>query len=263
MTVLALLVLLAFAGPAAAQKAPPGQRGIGVDEHPGRRLPLTHKFIDERGHEVPLGRFFRSDDARPVLVVPGYFRCKMLCGVLAPRLLANLRDVDGWTPGEDYRVLLISIDPREGPKDAAARRAQALDGDATGWSLLTGSKESVDAFAGALGFQYRYDPTSDQFAHAAIVVAVAPDGTIARYVYGVNPNPDTLGVVLAAARDKQSASSLQQVLVRCFLFTPSLRKHASLIASALRAGAVAILVGLALVFVFAARRAARTEGEAS
>ena len=245
-----------FGGALRAQQAPPGSRGIGVDEHPGERLPLTRKFLDEQGNTVPLGRFFRTDDPRPALVVPGYFRCKMLCGVLAPRLFENLKSVPGWTPEDDYRVLLVSIDPREGPKDAAARRKQALGDDARGWDLLTGTKESVDALADAVGFQYRYDEASDQFAHAAIVVAVAADGTVARYVYGVNPPPDTLAAVLSAARDHQSAGSLQQVLVRCFRFTPSLRKHAGLIAAALRVSAVGIMLGLAVVFVFAARRAA-------
>ncbi len=32
-----------------------------------------------------------------------------------------------------------------------------------------------------MGFRYRYDPSTDQYAHAAVVVALSPDGTIARY----------------------------------------------------------------------------------
>ncbi len=132
-----------------------------------------------------------------------------------------------------------------------------------GWSLLTGPQESVDAVADAVGFRYQYDPQTDQFAHAAIVVGVAPDGSIARYVYGVNPDPDSLAVVLAAARDHQSAASLQQILVRCFRFSPALRRHAGLLANVLRGGAVAIMLGLAGVFVMAARRATTDSEESS
>lgn len=264
----AVLALVAIplwgaASTAAAQRTPPALRGIGVDEHPGQALPLDQKLVDEAGRTVPLGRFFPSGESSPVLLVPGYFRCRMLCGVLAPRLYQALQSVDGWEPGRDYRVILFSIDPREGPDDAAARRKQALDADARGWTLLTGSEESVKTLASAVGFQYRYDPTTDQYAHAAIVVAVSPDGSIARYLYGVNPSPDSLGVALAAARDHESAGSLEQVLLLCFRFNPALRRHAGLLANVLRGGAVAILLGLAGVFVFAARRAVGTGSRAA
>ena len=187
----------------------------------------------------------------------------MLCGVLAPNLLASLEQLDGWRAGKDYRVILLSIDPREGPDDAAARREQALGGDGEGWSLLTGPEASVEAVADALGFQYAYDPRTDQYAHAAVVVGVSADGAIAGYVYGVNPSPDSLAVVLEAARDHASAASLQQVLVRCFHFSPALRAHAGLLANVLRGGALAILLGLAGVFVLAARRAATDRGGSS
>lgn len=260
MKALLLLALAMVAGPprpGGGQESPPALDGIGVDERPGARLPLERTFLDEDGSTGPLGRFFAAGDARPVLLVPGYFRCRMLCGVVAPRLLARLDQVEGWTPGEDYRVLLVSIDPREGPEDARRRRARSLGGGGAGWSLLTAAEDgAVEALARAVGFRYRYDPATDQFAHAALVVAVAPDGTIARYVYGVDPAPDTLGAVLAAAREHRSAASLEQILVRCFRFTPALRRYAALVASVLRGGAILILVGLGAVFVLAGRRAA-------
>ena len=258
--VVAALVLVA--APAAGQQAPAALRDIGVDEHPGTRLPLTRTFIDEAGHDVPLGRFFTSDQNVPVLLVPGYFRCTMLCGVLAPNLFDALKRVADWTAGRDYRVILLSIDPREGPADAAARRKEAVDDGAAGWSLLTGPQESVDAVAKAIGFRYRYDPATDQFAHAAIVVALASDGTIARYLYGVRPEPDSLAAVLATARDHESAASLEQILVRCFHFSPALRAHAGLLANVLRGGAILIILALAGLFVFTARRAA-TDGGSS
>lgn len=245
---------------APAERVPPAMRGIDVVEHPGAKLPLDRPMIDEDGRRVRLGRFFR-DAGEPVLLVPGYFRCRMLCGVLAPQLARALERVDGWTPGTDYRVVLFSIDPREGPDDAKARRAQALGEGGAGWTLLTGPEASVRAIADAVGFEYRYDEATDQFAHAALTVAVAPDGTVARYLYGVRPDPADLADALTAAREHRSAGSLERVLMLCFRYTPSLRRHAGLIANALRGGAVLILVGLAGVFVLTARRAARAETE--
>jgi protein SCO1 len=247
------------AQPAATERVPPPVRGIDVVERPGHRLPLDATLVDADGVVGPLGRFFADDDPRPALIVPGWFRCRTLCEVIAPRLRTRLAEVADWSAGEDYRVLLVSIDPREGPAEADHRRREVVGARASGWSFLTTDRTTIETLTEALGFGYRYDDATDQFAHAAVVVALTADGTVARYLYGVDHTPAALAQALAAARDHRPAGGLERVLLSCFRYTPALRRHASLIAGLLRTGGVAILLGLAAVFTLAARRATAAE----
>ena len=66
-----LLAAGAHAAPSIAQEAPAPVRAIGVDEHPGRKLPLEPTIHRRGGDTVPLGRFFASEPRVPVLLVPG------------------------------------------------------------------------------------------------------------------------------------------------------------------------------------------------
>lgn len=255
----AVLVLATVAGtpasaPAQTEEHPVASRAR-VDERPGSPLPLETTLTDEEGRRVRLGRFFR--DGRPVLLVPGYYECRMLCSVVLDGLSRGLEGLGSWSAGEDFVVVGVSIDPDEGPAEARERRKQV--GVGSGWHLLTGSEEAVARITDAVGFRYGYDPETDQYAHAAAVVAAAPDGRVSRYVYGVSPAPDTLDAVLAAARDGRAAGSLEQVLVRCFRFSPVLQRYAGALAWFLRAGGLVVLAGLAGVFVLAGRRAMREE----
>jgi len=228
-----------------------------VDEHAGSPLPLEVPLRDEAGRTVTLGHYFRS--GRPVLLVPGYYTCRMLCPLILNGLHRGLGGMPGsWSPESDYVVVGISIDPRDGPAQARARKAEV--GLGRGWHLLTGDSTGIRRITDAMGFHYAYDARGHQYAHPALVMAAAPDGTISRYVYGLNPEPDSLSAVLAQARAGRSAFSIKKVLVRCFRFSPTMRRYAGALAWFLRAGALAIVLGLLGVFVVAARRVVREEG---
>ena len=75
-------VRTAAALPATAQTGeppPPGFEGATVVEKPNAQVPLDLEFSDEDGRTVRLGDFFKPD--RPVLLVPVYFQCPMLCNL--------------------------------------------------------------------------------------------------------------------------------------------------------------------------------------
>ena len=46
--------------------------------------------------------------------------------------------------------------------------------------------------ADTIGFRYRYDPQTGQYAHASGCVILTPDGRVSRYFFGVNFNPQEL-----------------------------------------------------------------------
>jgi protein SCO1/2 len=235
-----------------------------VEERLGRQLPLELVFRDEEGRAVLLGSAFR--EGRPVLLVMAYTRCGMLCPLVLHGLAAGVRGM-GTPPGERYRVLTVSIDPRDTPaearKVAAELRAEAgLAAGTGGWAVWTGEEEEVRALADALGFRYRYDAQSDQYAHPAAAFVLTPEGKISRYLYGVEFPSAVLESSLSEARQGRSVSSLERVLLRCFHYVPALRRYGAAVEWFVRSGGALVLISLGALFVWMRRREPRKEGAA-
>ncbi len=253
----ALAVAIAAAGAVgAAALLPDGESGAraplaaaGVEERPGALLPLDLSFTREDGSAVRLGEAFR--DGRPVVLTLAYYRCDMLC----PLVLRGARELArGSTlrPGTDYRFLTVSIDPRDGPADAA--RARGLLSPDGGWEFWTGEEAEVAALAERVGFRYGYDPRGDQFAHAALLTVLTPGGRVSGYLYGVGVPPARFEAALAAAARGEAESSFERVLMRCFHYVPALRAHASLLAGFFRGGGALVLLATAATLFFLGRR---------
>jgi protein SCO1 len=185
--------------------------------HPGARLPLATKLVDESGRPVALGEYFGKS---PVILVLEYLGCTSLCGVTLHDLIATLKGLP-LQAGRDYELVAVSIDPREKPTDALAARAKyaaLLDrgGGATGLHFLTAPPPAaVREIADAVGFAYRYDPMLDAYIHPAGLTIAAPDGVISAYVDGVAISPRDLGSALTEARQNRSPGLLSRLLVLC------------------------------------------------
>jgi protein SCO1/2 len=149
--------------------------------------------------------------------------------------------------GADYDVVLVSIDPGEDAASAAGR-LRAIGGQlgsTAGWTYLTGTDSQIHALANALGFRYALDPATDQFAHPAVIFVLTPDGRIARYLHGIDPQPRLVEAALRdAARGDVSSDSTRESVLGCFLFDPAARAHRALVERYLRIGGA--LVGVAL-----------------
>ena len=101
----------------AAQPQTPSQTldRVGVDQRIGERVPLDLRFTDRHGDSVTLGNLI---DGKPALLQLAWYDCPNLCDLSLRRLGSRLSEVK-FQPGEDFRVITVSIDPREGA-DAAA-----------------------------------------------------------------------------------------------------------------------------------------------
>ncbi len=157
---------------------PPALADIGIDQRLNEQVPLDLKFKDEQGRTVTLGDYFHP--GRPVIVSLVYYNCPMLCGEVMNGMAAAFKTLK-FTPGKEYEVVTLSIDPREKPALAAAKKKAYIERlgrpeAAAGWHFLTGEKPQIDALADAIGWHYHYDAKLDQFAHAAGIVLVTPQG---------------------------------------------------------------------------------------
>jgi len=206
---------------------PPNASEISVDEHLNAQLPLDVRLRDESGREVRLGDYF--DGRRPVLINLAYYRCPMLCNLVSNAVVNGLRGVV-WNAGQQFEVLTVSIDPRELPQDAAARRARVSEqyGRATGangWHFTVGDEAQVRRLATALGFGYRYEPRQNQYAHPAVIFLATPSGKVARYLYGISYSPNDLRLGLIEASEGRSISTVDRVLMFCFHYDPQDRRY--------------------------------------
>ncbi len=249
------------AEPGTDPETPPRDR-VDVEERPGALLPADLRFRDEDGRSTSLGDLLRPE--RPLLLVLGWYRCRTLCGTLLDGAVDAAASLPPGAEGVEPPLLaMVSVDPREGPGDAGARRArlreEGLRPPPGGLRLLVGEKDEAERLADALGYRYAWDGSTDQYAHPAVLVVVTPGGRVSRYLYGVRFPSDELAAAVGEAAEGRSRSSLEQVVMRCFRYVPALRRHAGLVANVLRGGGVLVLLGLGGVFVVAGRRASRRE----
>jgi protein SCO1/2 len=148
----------------------------------------------------------------------------------------------------DYHVISVSIDPRETTDMAAAKketyvRSYHRAGAAAGWHFLTGSPESGAALTKAVGFRYRYDPASDQFAHASGIMILTPQGRISRYFYGIDFPPRDLRLSLVESSQNRIGTVVDQVLLLCFHYDPATGRYGLAISAVLRLAGVATVAG--------------------
>lgn len=263
-----LLGLLVTA-PAVAQEGPhdllepPELQGVDVVEHLGDSLPLDLTFVDDRGEKVALRQYF--DKERPVILTLVYYNCPMLCNLVLNGLVEGLRGLE-WAPGKEFDIVTVSIDPREGPDLAAKKKANYLQDlgnpeAGKGWHFLTGEREHIQQLAGAVGFQYRYDPSQMQYAHGAAIFLVSPEGKLMRYLYGIQFPPDQLKLGLVEAGQGKIGSVVDRFLLRCFHYDPASRKYGVYVWGVMRlGGGLTVLVIATMLIIFWRRERRRGYG---
>jgi protein SCO1/2 len=123
---------------------------------------------------------------------------------------------------------------------------------AAGWHFLTGGQAQISALADAVGFHYRYDPKLNQFAHAAGIMLITPQGRIAQYYYGVEYSAKDMRLGIVEASQNKIGSLADQVLLYCYHYDPSRGKYGATITNIVRlAGAITVLViGGGIIMLF-------------
>jgi protein SCO1/2 len=227
---------------------------IGVDERLGEKVPLDVPLVDEQGRQLRLGALI----AKPTLLLPVYYSCPATCTMM----LANLAQAINKTPlelGRDYAVLAFSFDEQEGPELALHAKRNYTKILKKGlppedWSFLTGDKESIRSLTEGIGFKFKRTQ-EHLFIHPNVLLALAPDGTIIRYLYGPSFLPFDIGMALTEAAKGTPGLSIRKLLTYCFDYDAESRSY---IFKSFRLLAVGILILLLAFFLFVLRRGKRT-----
>jgi len=234
-----------------ANGLPAALEGVRFDQRLGEHLPLDIGFRDEAGRAVSLGEFFGK---RPVLLSLGYYDCPMLCPMVRDGLVRSIKPLS-FSAGREFEVVIVSIDPDEGPEDAKPRREDSLSrydraGTEGGWHFLTGSRESIARLTDAVGFRYSRDAATGQFAHAAGLVVATPSGEISRYLFGAEFSPRDVRLALVEASESRIGGLTDQLLLFCYHYDPIAGRYSAValrsirIAGILTVAAIVGFVGL-------------------
>ena len=254
------LVLAAL--PAAAENPRELIRQAGVEQRLGETVPLDLAFTDAQGRQVRLGDYFGNN---PVIITPVYYECPMLCTLILNGLVKTLKVME-FAPGKEFEIVTFSFDPAEGTELARKKKELYVhnlgkEGAADGWHFLTGSPESVQALTQALGFRAAYDSNRKEYAHAASIMVLTPEGKISHYFYGIDFSARDLRLALVEAARKKIGTVVDQFLLLCYHYDPSTGKYGFAVMNALKIGGF-ITVAALFGFIWGALRKERTDHKA-
>jgi protein SCO1/2 len=222
---------------------------VGVEQHLNQQLPLDAAFVDETGKPVHLGDYFGQ---HPALVSLVYYNCPMLCSEELDGLTSALTMVH-LTPGKDFNIVVISIDPTETPALAAEKKAlytkrYGRPGTEGGWHFLTGQKPAIDAVTSAIGFGYVRVPGPDgkldQLAHASSLEVATTNGRVAQYYLGVEYSPKDVLLGLIDASGNKIGTPVANILTYCYHYDPSTNKHTLRVVRVVQLGGMVTVAGL-------------------
>jgi protein SCO1/2 len=240
----ALIAFFAASSPAKGE-LPAILQGVGFDQRLNERIPLDLTFTDEEGHPVHLADYFHG---KPVILVLAYYQCPRLCTLVLNGLVQGMLEMS-FTAGQEFEVVTVSFDPRESWELAASKKDSYLQrygrpGAAAGWHFLTGQEDAIRRLADSVGFRYRYDADQKQFVHASGIMILTPDGTLSRYFYDVRYSGRDLRLGLVEASQNKIGSPVDQVLLYCFHYDPTLGKYSANVMLFVRCGGVATLLAI-------------------
>jgi protein SCO1/2 len=253
MKVVAAAILFQFASllPAAAALSHADLAAVSASPPAGARLDMALAVSDVTGATRRIGDWLGPRNGFVAFVD---YTCNTLCGtdllLLSNALLRSHSDPNG------YRILVVGIDPKDPPQ--AARAMERKEIPAALWRdtvLLRPDKAQLAPMTRSLGFHYVYDASIDQFAHPAVVYAIASDGRLRATLSPFSLTTADLGAVFRDSAQPQGL--LERVRLLCYAYDPATGLYSLRIVLLLKAAGVATLVALATaVFLWSRRRAA-------
>jgi protein SCO1/2 len=225
----------------------------------GKQIDAALKFTDERGYPFELKQWFPGK--QPVVLLLGYYSCPAMCGQVLDAAFSALSDVD-LQPGEHYRVLNVSIDPKETPDLAKARKQSYLPrlrktGGEDSWRVLVGDEENTKRLADQMGFRFYWSEATGQFAHPPSLIVLTPEGKVSRIIVNTAFDPSDVRLAIVEASGGALGSFWDQVRLNCLTFDAKTNTYSLAAMTLMRIAGAVTLVALAVMIWVMLRRERR------
>lgn len=217
------VLLMALCSGLSAAKDTTQKVEIGIDEKIGEMLPLDLEFFDEKGYQVALKEIIKE----PTILNFVYYRCPGICSPILTELttIVNFMDIE---IGKEYQIVTISFDEREKPELAGAKKESYMGllnkkiPDES-WKFLTGDSAAIHTLTNAAGFMFKRE--GSDFIHAGTIIAVSPEGKIARYLYGTKYLPFDVKMAITEASEGRTGPTITKILSYCYSYSPDGRNY--------------------------------------
>jgi len=232
------------------------EKQVGVDERLGQKINLDIMFRDEHQSYLKLKDFI----TKPTIILPVYFSCSQACSMMLASLSQAVNGVP-LTPGKEYQILALSFDAEDTPEVAGQAKENYFklltkEFPREEWKFLTGRQKEIDLMMNALG--YRLKKTGPKmFIHPNVLIVIAPDGQIIRYLYGMRFLPFDIGMALTEAAKGTPHMSIRRILTYCFDYDS---KSKTYVFKSFRITAISIILVLAVFLFFLLRKSKKNSG---
>lgn len=177
-------------------------------------LPDIQIELDD-GRKAALSTLWQE---RPLLLTLVFSRCYGVCSPFLKTIRSVADDVGG--TAKDYDFLVLSFDSRDTTDEMKIMAETTGAAGHAGWHFGIATEADIARLTEAIGFQFQWNETSQQYDHPATLVALSETGKVVRVV---------TGGALSHARFSEVVSELRgdfvpiypteaDVLYRCFEF---------------------------------------------
>lgn len=252
-----VLLALSLAGPVWALEEAEVKE-IGVEEKFGAAVPVTLAFVDDYGRDVTLGALFER--GLPVILLPTYFQCPRICGMLLDGFDYALQAMSRERLGRDFVIASVSMGPEDVTAQAHKITQRHRDKLALGihdrdaWYALTTTDMASKQLYASIGYHYKKD--GDDYAHPAAIVVLSPQGRVVRYLYGLQfASQDIEFAIAEAASGTMSAAPvMDRVMLYCYKYDPAARGYILIARNVVKLGGAITLAGLVILLVWLWRK---------
>jgi protein SCO1 len=263
-----LVSLIIFCAASAAQtplrpdEKPREIQDVTLEEKLSTQVDPNLSFIDETGQTVALKDYFGK--GRPIVLNLVYYSCPMLCGMVLQGVVRSLKQVP-YTPGQDIEVVTISFDPKETSVLAAAKKNTIMEdyarpGSDKGWHVLVDKDGNAKKLANQIGFKYKWDDETKQFAHPSVTMILTPEGKVSRYLGGIDYAQRDMRLALTEASQGKIGTISDRFMLYCYKYDPSSRSYVMAATNTMKVGGVLIMLLLGGSLIFFWRREFKGQG---
>ena len=252
-----LIALVAVSLPVSAQvihdELPAQIKGLELHDSRGDQIPGDIVLYNAEGEPVPMSSYFQGD--KPIVLVPVYYSCPKLCGLMLQHLNEIVNDLD-YDIGEDYTVLVYSFDHTNTTAMAKGKQTQHQKAYKRGISKLgrqsylfhTTSAADAKRLGDAIGFDFRYLPKTREFSHPSALYVLTPDGHVSSYLSGLDYGPKQLKLALLDASDGKIAASVGDFFLHmCFQLDPNAGQYSVQAMRVMQIGGIISMFGVGLL----------------
>lgn len=199
-------------------------RDVTVEQKLGDQVSKDLPLINSLGQNKRLGDYL--DGKRPLILTLNYSNCPMLCNVQLNQLAQSLEKGE-LQIGDDFQLLSVSIDPSETDQRLRDTKAKYIEqvpshkNASKGWEFTRTTSGVVEKLAEEVGFSYKYNSSTKEYAHPAMLAFLSPDGVITRYSLGVAFPPDQMKLALVEAGQGEVGGIVDQFVLWCYSYDPS------------------------------------------